>query len=87
MLFEIGQMLLTPETKKGCFYRLLGIGVNNLQEKCSDSLFDLDGGLNDKRNRLEEAVDLLEEKLGDGIIKSGRLFTRHKSGSDDESLS
>jgi len=86
MLFEIGQILLLPETKKGNFYRLLGIGVYNLGEANSDSLFDLGGSLNDKRNRLEQAVDLLEGKLGDGIIKSGRQFARRRPESDDDML-
>jgi hypothetical protein len=86
MLFEIGQILLLPETKKGIFYRLLGIGVDNLGEANSGSLFDLGGSLNDKRNRLEQAVDLLEGKLGDGIIKSGRQFARRRPESDDDML-
>ena len=87
ILFEVGQSLLLPETKKDFFYRLLGIGVTNLTEVSLGSLFDLRGGLDDKRNRLEQAIDSLEEKLGDGIIKSGRQFVQRQPESDDDELS
>jgi len=84
LLFAIGQKLLLPETKKGLSYRLLGIGVDNLDNKNMISLFDHDGGIDDKRNRLEAAMHSLQGKLGDRIIQSGRQFSRNIAQDDSD---
>lgn len=86
LLFAIGQKLLLPETKKGLPYRLLGIGVDNLNNKNMVSLFDHDGGLDDKRNRLEAAMHSLQSKLGDRIIQSGRQFSRNIARDDTDDI-
>ena len=48
------------------------------------SLFDHDGGLDDKRNRLEAAMHSLQGKLGDQIIQSGRQFSRNIAQDDSD---
>jgi len=75
-LFDIGRELLKNEVKKSRSYRLLGIGVDNLGDVGDVRLFDLDGGANDKRNRLEAAVDQLHQKLGFDALRTGRQFSR-----------
>ena len=83
-MFDVGRRLLIPETKKQISYRLLGIGVSHLDHVKTQTLFDHNGGVDDKRNRLEAAMDQLQSKLGDRIIQSGRQFSRHQSVHDDE---
>ena len=75
-LFDIGRELLRPEVKKSNAYRLIGIGVDNLGEPSETRLFDLEGGDDDKRNRLEDAVDQLHGKMGIGALHTGRQFAR-----------
>ena len=75
-LFDIGRELLRPEVKKSNAYRLIGIGVDNLGEPSETRLFDLEGGDDDKRNRLEAAVDQLHGKMGIGALHTGRQFAR-----------
>jgi hypothetical protein len=62
----------------------LGIGVDKLDNKNMISLFDHDGGLDDKRNRLETAMHRLQGKLGDRIIQSGRQFSRNIAQDDSD---
>ena len=83
-LFDVGRRLLVPETKKQISYRLLGIGVSHLYHVTIPTFFDHNGGFDDKRNRLEAAMDQLQGKLGDRIIQSGRQFSRYQSAHDDE---
>ena len=83
-LFDVGRWLLAPETKKQQTYRLLGIGVSNLDHVTTQTLFDHNGGFDDKRNRLEAAMDQLQGKLGDRIIQSGRQFSRYQSANDGD---
>ena len=75
-LFNISRELLRPETKKSHAYRLIGIGVDNLGEPSETRLFDLEGGDDDKRNRLEAAVDQLHGKMGIDALRTGRQFAR-----------
>ena len=75
-LFDIGRELLRPEVKKTNSYRLIGIGVDNLGEPSEARLFDLEGGDDDKRNRLEAAVDQLHGKMGIDALRTGRQFAR-----------
>ena len=67
---------MRPEIKKTNSYRLIGIGVNNLGEPSEARFFDLEGGDDDKRNRLEAAVDQLHSKMGIDALRTGRQFTR-----------
>ena len=75
-LFDIGRKLLHPEVKKSNSYRLIGISVDNLGEPSEARLFDLEGGDDDKRNRLEAAVDQLHGKMGIDALRTGRQFAR-----------
>jgi DNA polymerase-4 len=75
-LFAIGRDLLKKETKDTNFYRLLGIGVSNIGKASEARLFDLLGGEDDKRNRLESAVDDLHSKMGKEVLYTGRQFTK-----------
>ena len=84
ILFDVGRRLLASETKKQISYRLLGIGVSHLDHMTTQTLFDHNGGFDDKRNRLEAAMDQLQGKLGDRIIQSGRQFSRHHFAADDD---
>jgi DNA polymerase-4 len=84
ILFDIGRRLLVPETQKSQPYRLLGIGVSHFNQASSSSFLDLNDEVNDKRNRLEAAVDRLQGKLGDSIIQSGRQFSRQRTGTQND---
>ena len=75
-LFDIGRELLRPEVNKSNAYRLIGIGVDNLGKPSEARLFDLEGGDDDKRNRLEAAVDQLHGKMGTDALRTGRQFAR-----------
>ena len=55
---------------------MLGIGVYDLGEVPEARLFDLDGGADDRRNRLEAAVDQLHIKMGTSVLRTGRQFSR-----------
>ena len=83
-MFDVGRRILAPETKKQTSYRLLGIGVSHFDNVTTQTLFDHNGGFDDKRNRLEAAMDQLQRKLGDRIIQSGRQFSRYQSADDDD---
>ena len=84
ILFDIGRRLLVPETQKSIPYRLLGIGVSHLNQASSSLFLDLNDEVNDKRNRLEAAMDRLQGKLGDSIIQSGRQFSRQRTGMQND---
>ena len=55
---------------------MLGIGVKELGELSEARLFDLDGGEDDRRNRLEAAVDQLHVKMGTNVLRTGRQFSK-----------
>lgn len=82
-LFDIGRDLLIGEVRNNHKFRLLGIGVSDLGEAYEARLFDLDGGEDNRRNRLEAAVDQLHKKMGANVLRTGRQFTKvmrsHKS--------
>ena len=79
-IFASVNELLKLETGKGQSYRLLGVGVDldALDARETDiapaSLLDLVDEKRQKKNRLEAAIDQLQEKLGEGVLKTGRQF-------------
>ena len=75
-LFDIGRDLLIQEVGNDNKFRLLGIGVNNLGKAYEARLFDIDGGEDNRRNRLEAAVDRLHIKMGSNVLRTGRQFTK-----------
>jgi len=86
-LFDIGRKLLRPETTKNISYRLLGIGVENLDKEFSQMLFDTGPDDDDRRDRLEKAVDHLHSRLGEHSVQSGRQFSRNKTQKDRDKSS
>ncbi|MEK9801594.1 MAG: hypothetical protein VW647_11910, partial [Alphaproteobacteria bacterium] len=50
----------------------------------ASSLLDLEGGISDRQNRLEAALDAVGQKLGEGAIQSGRIFQRQKRKSEPQ---
>ncbi len=77
-IFAAASELLRAETGEGKSYRLLGVGVD-LCEKDTDrdgdapsSLLDLVDETRQKKNKLEFAIDQLQKKLGDDVLKTGR---------------
>ncbi len=54
----------------------MGIGVNDLDKSYEVRLFDLDGGEDNRRNRLEAAVDQLHIKMGTNVLRTGRQFSK-----------
>ena len=71
-------MLLSRETAKGNFFRLIGIGVDMLEDDTAADPPDLADPGRTKRHQLENAVDRLQEKFGDDSIIKGRRFTLDK---------
>ena len=76
MLFEIGRRLLAGETGGKKQYRLLGIGAEQLGPPEGESLLDLAGGQDTRRDSLEAAIDDVEARLGKDAVQSGRVFSR-----------
>lgn len=77
-IFTHGHMLLSRETAKGNFFRLIGIGVDMLEDDTAADPPDLADPGRTKRHQLENAVDKLQEKFGDDSIIKGRRFTLDK---------
>ena len=79
-IFAAVNKLLKLEIGKGQSYRLLGVGVDldALDARETDivpaSLLDLVDKKRQKKNRLEAAIDQLQEKLGEGVLKTGRQY-------------
>ena len=77
-IFAAASQLLHAETGKGQSYRLLGVGVelDELQRSAAEpapaSLLDLVDEGRKKKNRLEAAIDQIQEKLGQDMVKTGR---------------
>jgi DNA polymerase-4 len=56
-----------PERKP---IRLLGVRVSNLiATETQPSLFDNTTGLNEKKERLHQAMDIIKDKFGEKVIK------------------
>ena len=84
LLFAAARELLRGETGPQRKFRLLGFGVDQLGTPEASSLLDLEGGISDRQNRLEAALDAVGQKLGEGAIQSGRIFQRQKRKSEPQ---
>jgi len=84
LLFAAARELLRGETGPQRKFRLLGFGVDQLGTPEASSLLDLEGGISDRQNRLEAALDAVGQKLGEGAIQSGRIFQRQKRKSETQ---
>ena len=78
MLFAAARKLLLAEVKPGRSFRLIGFGVDQLGAPDAPSLLDIEGGFSDRQNKLEAAMDQVQQKLGENALQTGRMFQRHR---------
>ena len=78
LLFAAARKLLFAEVKPRRSFRLIGFGVDQLGAPAEPSLLDIKGGFSDKQNRLEAAMDQVQQKLGENALQTGRMFQRHQ---------
>lgn len=78
LLFAVGRELLQREIGPKRRYRLIGFGVDQLGDPQAPSLLDIAGGIGEKKNKLEAAMDQVQKKLGAGAVQTGRMFQRGK---------
>ena len=84
-LFEVASSLIEKEAAPQKFWRLLGIGVSVARvEQNADNLFaEAEAKLfeeqrhahNERKDKLEEAIDQVRAKLGAEAVKTGRRFS------------
>lgn len=79
LLFAVARELLRREIKPNRKFRLLGCGVDQLGPPESAGLLDLADADDERRNKLEAALDTVHEKLGAGAVQTGRTFTRKRN--------
>jgi len=81
-MFDAARPLLKAQAT-GAAYRLIGIGISNLEAHADGGDSDLDARLA-TRTRAERAMDRLKAKFGDGAIDTGRGFRpRGKDAAED----
>lgn len=78
LLFARARKLLLAEVKPGRSFRLIGFGVDQLGAPDAPSLLDIEGGFSDRQNKLEAAMDQVQQKLGEDALQTGRMFQRHR---------
>jgi hypothetical protein len=52
--------------------------VDQLGAPDAPSLLDIEGGFSDRQNKLEAAMDQVQQKLGENALQTGRMFQRHR---------
>jgi len=67
-------MRLASEKHKS--FRLLGIGVSNFSEEHDPQIPGLTVAADDRRDKLETAIDKVHGKLGKAALQTGRQFVR-----------
>lgn len=70
-LFRCGRMLLEKEAT-GTPYRLIGIGVGDIQDAADADPMDLADPGATQRRKVEAAIDAVRAKLGKDSIGKGR---------------
>ncbi len=78
LLFATARKLLFAEVKPRRTFRLIGFGVDQLGASEAPSLLDIEGGFSDKQNKLEAAMDQVQQKLGETVLQTGRIFQRNQ---------
>ena len=78
LLFAAARKLLLAEVKPGRSFRLIGFGVDQLGAPDAPSLLDIEGGFSDRQNKLEAAMDQVQQKLGENALQTGRMFQRRR---------
>ena len=69
-MYRVGRQLLAAETD-GTYYRLLGIGLSNLEPAADCDPPDLLDRQDARRTAAELAIDKVRAKFGDRIIRKG----------------
>ena len=75
-LYETGHDLMRLVSEKHKSFRLLGIGVSNFSEEHDPQIPGLTMAADDRRDKLETAIDTVHGKLGKSALQSGRQFVR-----------
>ena len=72
-IFDVATQLLKKEISPDKSWRLLGVGVDGFEAKAqtTDFLMALDE-TNQKKDKLEQALDVMHAKFGDDVVFSGR---------------
>ena len=83
LLFAVARELLLRELGPNRRFRLLGFGVDQLGPVGAANLLDLAGGEDQRRDKLEDALDEVRAKLGHAAVQSGRVFS-HKTAQSKE---
>ena len=78
LLFAAARKLLLAEVKPRRSFRLIGFGVDQLGVSEAPSLLDIEGGFSDRQNKLEAAMDQVQQKLGENALQTGRVFQRNQ---------
>jgi len=73
-LFSVGRELLAPELTRARRYRLIGIGLSDLQPVSAPD--DLFGDSEARLRRTETTIDGLRARFGDAAVVSGRALRR-----------
>jgi DNA polymerase-4 len=81
-MFDAARPLLR-DLANGQPYRLIGIGISNLEAQTADAEGDLDARLA-SRTRAERAMDRLKAKFGEAAIGTGRAFQPRSDGADED---
>ena len=63
LLFTATRKLLLAEVKPGRSFRLIGFGVDQLGAPDAPSLLDIEGGFSDRQNKLEAAMDQVQQAI------------------------
>ncbi|MGL4404855.1 MAG: DNA polymerase thumb domain-containing protein, partial [Notoacmeibacter sp.] len=78
-IFRAGLLLLDREID-GTAFRLLGIGLSDIEDNGRADPLDLVDEGSMKRQKAELAVDKLREKFGGSVVETGYTFGRGKRG-------
>ena len=77
-IYSKAEELLDKELKNSKNYRLIGIGISNFMEENSDHYeLQFDDKTMHKKNKLENALDEINEKIGFNNITVGRHFNNN----------
>ena len=77
-LFSNSEQLLEIELKKEIEYRLIGVGVSNLiNENENNQGFYFNDQVIQQKNKLEKALDDINQKIGSNSTNIGRHFTNN----------
>ena len=74
-IYSKAEELLDKELKNSKNYRLIGVGISNFIEESSDNYeLKFEDKTIQKKNKLENALDEINEKIGSNNVTVGRHF-------------